>query len=77
MGCARGHIGAQGWSKGLISIGVNESRTRKGNNKLVVSPEQLSFLGKALWKVGASHLKNVVQEVSILLRISFRERSQQ
>ena len=77
MGCARGHIGAQGWSKGLISIGVNESRTRKGNNKLVVSPEQLSFLGKVLWKVGASHLKNVVQEVSILLRISFRERSQQ
>ena len=53
MGYTQGHIGAQGWSKGLISFGVNEPRIRKNNNKLVVAPEEPSFLGKALWKVGA------------------------
>ena len=53
MGCARGHIGARGWLKGLISIRVNKPRTRKGNNELVVSPEESSFLGKVLWKFGA------------------------
>ena len=40
--------GAQGWSNGLIEIGISESRTRKDNNKLVVSPEDSSFLEKAL-----------------------------
>ena len=52
VGYTQGHIGAQGWSKGLISFGVNEPRIRKNNNKLVVAPEEPSFLGKALWKVG-------------------------
>ena len=52
MNRARGHIEARGWSQGLLSFGINEPRTKKDNNKLMVGPEEPSFLGKALWKVG-------------------------
>ena len=34
-----------------IEFGINEPRTRKDNNELMVGPEEPSFLGKALWKV--------------------------
>ena len=49
---ARGPIGTLEWSRGLISIEVNEPRRRKNDSKLLVSPEELGFHEKVLWKVG-------------------------
>ena len=43
---------AQGWSNGLLSFGDNGPRTGEDNNGLVIVPEELSLIGKALWKVG-------------------------
>ena len=51
MGHARGPIGTQGWSRGLVSIEVNRPRRRKNDSELVVPLEEPSFLEKVLWKV--------------------------
>ena len=52
MGHAQGPLGALEWSRGLISIEVNELRRRKNDSKLLVSPKEPCFLEKVLWKVG-------------------------
>ena len=46
MGCARGHIGARGWSKGLISFGVDKPRIREDNSQQAIVPEEPSLFRK-------------------------------
>ena len=77
MGCAQEHIETEGWSRDLLSFEINEPRIRKDNNKLVVVLEELSFLGKPCGRLEPNHLGNAIQKVNSLLRISFREGSQQ
>jgi len=43
----------------------------------VVVPEELSFLEKAYGRLEPNHLGNAVQKVISLLRIGFKEGSQQ
>lgn len=53
MGRARGYIEIRGWSKDLLSFGINGPRTREDNNGLAIVPEEPSLIGQALWKVEA------------------------
>ena len=77
MGRAQEHIETEGWSQGLLSFEINEPRIRKDNNKLVVVLEKPSFLGKPCGRLEPNHLGNAIQKVNSLLRIRFREGSQQ
>ena len=68
---------ARGWSNSKISMWVNGSRTRTDSNEQMVSPEEPNFLSKYCGRLVPSHLENTIREATILLRISFKERSQQ
>ena len=46
MGHAQGYVGARGWSKGLISCGVDKPRIREDNRKQTIVFEEPSLLGK-------------------------------
>ena len=56
----------------VISVWDNWLRTRKSNNKQMVSPEDPNFLGKCCERLEPGRLENTVQEATILIRISFR-----
>ena len=76
MGHAQGYKGARGWSNSKISMWVNGSRTRTNSNKQVVSPEEPNFLRKCCGRLEPDHLDNTTRKATILLRISFKEKSQ-
>ena len=77
MGHARRHVGAQGWSKGLISYGFDKPRIREDNNGKVIVPKEPSLLGKYYGRMELNYLENYVQKGTILLRIHIKESSQQ
>jgi len=56
---------------------VNGPRTRTNNNEQVVSLEESNFLGGRCGRLEPGRLKNTMLEATILLRISFKEMSQQ
>ena len=76
MGCARGHVGTQGWSKGLISCGIDKPRRREDNNGHAIVLEELSLLEKYYGRMEPSYLENYVQKGIVLLRINIKESSQ-
>ena len=76
MGHARGYKGARRWLNNKISMWVNGSRTRTNKDEQVVFPEVPNFLGKHCGRLEPGRLENTMQEATILLRISFKERSQ-
>ena len=77
MGHAQGCQGARGWSSNKKGKWVDGPKIRVDNNKQVMSPKDPNFLGKHCESLEPDHLANIVQKVTILWKISFKERSQQ
>jgi len=55
---------------------VNGPRTRTNSDEKVVPPEDPNLLSMRCGGVESSRLENTMQEVTMFLRIRFRERSQ-
>ena len=72
MSHARGCRVAQGWSNSKISMWNNGTRTRTSNNEQRLSLEDPNFLRQHYGRFKLGRLENIVQEGTILLRISFR-----